>query len=523
LTQPAARDERNRRALAAARAHRAAGEWTRARTIAHDLLAQSDLGPARAEALVLLADLEGLHRSVALLEEALHEARSQPTLQAQIHCRLAWATRFERGFKGGLEHARTALDLADELDDDALRADALLILAFLGSAVGDRAAPAYAERAHELATAVGDSELLREATVTLADALQEKNPEAARALLEREYELWRERDELSAANVLAHLYGLELWEGRWQLAADYAERSLEINVQYGLDVPWYHLPVAIVAAHRGQLEVAREHSELALRLGEEQIGLHTPVHLATLGLVALQDGEPRTAVDWFGKSEVVTTRLGWRSARHRWWIPDHVEALLALGRLDDAVRLLDGWEADAERLGEERMLAHATRCRGLLAAAEGDVERAVSVLEAAVSHSYRVEDPFGRARALLALGVVRRRRRQKRVARDAIGEALAGFERLGAATWIEKARAELGRIGGRTREEGLTPAERRVAALVADGRTNKEVAAALFLGERTVETHLSHVYAKLGLRSRAELARTFRPDEQGSGGLTISS
>ena len=59
------------------------------------------------------------------------------------------------------------------------------------------------------------------------------------------------------------------------------------------------------------------------------------------------------------------------------------------------------------------------------------------------------------------------------------------------------------------REEGLTAAERRVAALVAEGRTNREVAAALFLGERTVETHLSHVYAKLGVRSRAELARTY--------------
>ena len=86
-----------------------------------------------------------------------------------------------------------------------------------------------------------------------------------------------------------------------------------------------------------------------------------------------------------------------------------------------------------------------------------------------------------------------------------------------------RARAELGRIGGRTREEGLTAAERRVAALVAEGRTNKEVAAALFCGERTVETHLSHVYAKLGMRSRAQLARRFRPDEQSSGEPAISS
>ena len=77
--------------------------------------------------------------------------------------------------------------------------------------------------------------------------------------------------------------------------------------------------------------------------------------------------------------------------------------------------------------------------------------------------------------------------------------------------WTRRARAELGRIGGRTREEGLTAAERRVASLVADGRTNREVAAALSLGERTVETHLTHIYAKLGVRTRTELARVYEP------------
>jgi DNA-binding CsgD family transcriptional regulator len=81
---------------------------------------------------------------------------------------------------------------------------------------------------------------------------------------------------------------------------------------------------------------------------------------------------------------------------------------------------------------------------------------------------------------------------------------------MGAAGWAEKARVELGRIGGRTREDGLTAAERRVADLVAAGRTNREVAAELFLGERTVATHLSHIYAKLGVRSRTELSRTLR-------------
>jgi DNA-binding NarL/FixJ family response regulator len=107
---------------------------------------------------------------------------------------------------------------------------------------------------------------------------------------------------------------------------------------------------------------------------------------------------------------------------------------------------------------------------------------------------------------------VLRRSRQKRAARDAIEEAIRVFEECGAAPYVEKARAELGRLGGRRREEGLTSAERRVAALVARGRTNREVAAELFLGERTVETHLTHIYAKLGVRSRTELSRVYDRD-----------
>ena len=132
------------------------------------------------------------------------------------------------------------------------------------------------------------------------------------------------------------------------------------------------------------------------------------------------------------------------------------------------------------------------------------------LLQRAVAEHAAVGDPYGSARALLALGIVRRRDRKKRAARDLIRAALLGFEQLGAESWAETARDELGSIGGREREAGLTPAEYRVAALVAEGRTNREVAAALFLGERTVASHLTHVYAKLGVRSRTELARRLR-------------
>jgi DNA-binding CsgD family transcriptional regulator len=273
-------------------------------------------------------------------------------------------------------------------------------------------------------------------------------------------------------------------------------------------MPQDHLPSAVIAVHRGQFDLAKEHSERGLDLAHEQFGGRLPVQLmAVLGLVARWSGDPSTAKAWFEKAERRASELGWGEPSVRWWSGDLIEFLLELGQVEDAIRVLDTWEADAVRVAREWVLAHATRCRGLVAAAEGDVARAASLLERAVAQHEQVGDAFGTARTLLGLGIVRRRARKKRGAREAIQAALDGFDELGAAAWAEKARSELGHIGGRRREEGLTPAERRVAALVAEGRTNREVAAALFLTERTVASHLSHVYAKLGVRSRTELAR----------------
>jgi DNA-binding CsgD family transcriptional regulator len=279
-----------------------------------------------------------------------------------------------------------------------------------------------------------------------------------------------------------------------------------VVTQYESELPQPLLPVSLIAVHRGEAERACELSQHAVALAEER-GLLVPLHVAISGLAALWAGEPAKAVPWFARAEETADAAGIGEPNMRSWTPDHVEALLELGQLDAAAELLDEWEARAVTVGRDWALAEARRCRGLAAAAVGDIERAVQLLGEAVVEHERVGDPFGMARALLALGVIRRRARQKRSAREAIEAALAGFETLGAASWAEKARAELGRIGGRSRAEGLTAAERRVAALVAEGRTNREVAAALYLAERTVASHLSRVYAKLGVRSRTELAR----------------
>ena len=197
----------------------------------------------------------------------------------------------------------------------------------------------------------------------------------------------------------------------------------------------------------------------------------------------------------------------------RWFFrAEEIEALLALGRTDDALAVLEPWEDEARRLGLAWPLAEATRCRGFLASARGDVEEATTLFERAVEeHDGRRRSIRPRTRAARARDGAPASSPETRRARGDRSGDLRASTSSAPPVWAERARAELGRIGGRTRAEGLTPAESRVAALVAEGQTNREVAAALFLGERTVESHLSHVYAKLGVRSRTELASALRP------------
>jgi DNA-binding CsgD family transcriptional regulator len=266
----------------------------------------------------------------------------------------------------------------------------------------------------------------------------------------------------------------------------------------------------LLAAHRGELDRAREFADHGYRLIQNQGGALLAGLEATTGLIDLWEGAPAAAVERFAEAEQTAVKAGWNDPCICWWRSENAEALLELGRIDDALAALVPFEGHATRLERTWALAYANRVRGLAAAAAGDVDAAVSLFEKAVARHETAGDVFGHGRTLLALGVVLRRARQKRAARDAIEVALTGFEELGAARWAEKARAELGKISGRRRDEGLTAAEQRVASLVAEGRTNREVAAALFLGERTVESHLTRVYDKLGVRSRVELASKFR-------------
>jgi DNA-binding CsgD family transcriptional regulator len=183
---------------------------------------------------------------------------------------------------------------------------------------------------------------------------------------------------------------------------------------------------------------------------------------------------------------------------------DSIEVLAARRELDRARAYLEPYETYAGRLGSPWALAAAARCRGLLSAGEDEQTRASEAFEQSLTNAAAF--PLERARTLLCLGTTRRQAQQKKAAREALQQALAIFEELGARLWADQARAELARISGRApASDELTETERRVAVLAAQGRTNKQIAAELYMGLSTVEAHLSHVYRKLGVR-RAELA-----------------
>ncbi|WP_137145555.1 AAA family ATPase [Mycolicibacterium sp. CR10] len=190
------------------------------------------------------------------------------------------------------------------------------------------------------------------------------------------------------------------------------------------------------------------------------------------------------------------------------WVPDAVEALVHLGQFDKAELVIRMLEDNGRRLDRVWMLAVGARCEAMLLAARGDVDAAEDAAERALREHRRLPMPFERARSLLLLGQVQRRRRAKDVAAATLRDAVDLFEEVGTPLWADRARVELTRIttGARPTAE-LTPSEFHVAELLASGMTRREVAAALFISPKTVEATLARIYRKLGIHSRAELGR----------------
>jgi DNA-binding CsgD family transcriptional regulator len=262
----------------------------------------------------------------------------------------------------------------------------------------------------------------------------------------------------------------------------------------------------LIATLRGRVADARRLSSEAIRNGES---FHLPELVMTgravLGFLELSLGEPADA--WRALSEPPAA-VERRSPSYGFPepIPNAVEALVALGRVDDAEALLAGF--DARWPDQRRAMPARLRCHALLLLARRDLEAALAAAEEAAAASEVVGLPLERGRALLVAGDALRRVGERGRAAEKLDAAKLVFAELGAPLWVTRAEKELRRARPRPRRDReLTSAERRVAALVAAGRTNREVAAELFTAVGTVEVHLTRVYRKLGLRSRTELAR----------------
>ncbi len=310
--------------------------------------------------------------------------------------------------------------------------------------------------------------------------------------------------------VLAWMIEGEVMGGRLQEALAHGDELLERILETGAEHPWAIGFHAISLAMAGRLGEADSEAERvsALTRSNPSIGADRSPALVALGLTAMARGRFDGAVISLEAVVELHRNAGVRDprwnahARH-----ELVEALIAAGRLDDAARELALFESDAERASAASALAIGARGRALLEAANGRLDPALEAAERSVRGFDALPMPLERARSLFALGQIRRRRKEKRLARAALEEALGAFESIGAAGWAERTRAELARIPVRRASASLTPTEERIAAFAASGLTNRQIAERTFVSPKTVEANLARVYRKLGIRTRAELGR----------------
>jgi DNA-binding CsgD family transcriptional regulator len=280
-------------------------------------------------------------------------------------------------------------------------------------------------------------------------------------------------------------------------------------------------------SHAGQIEAGlgleracREHLGEMIGIAES-LGLESVLSYghAFLGRLALGLGRVDEAIRELEEVERLIARHGIREPNWIQETPDLIEAYVRSGRRDDAARLVDTLTARAEETRRPWTLATAARCRGLVAAESEFAD----VFEEALALHVSTPSAFERARTELCYGERLRRSRRRREARESLRAAGETFDRLDARPWAARAAVELeatgerhGRSGNRLRD--LTPQELQLALIVSRGATNKEAGATLFISPKTVEAHLHHIYVKLGVRSRTELARHLVELERGDDG-----
>jgi DNA-binding NarL/FixJ family response regulator len=318
---------------------------------------------------------------------------------------------------------------------------------------------------------------------------------------------------------------IDVWRGDFTGAALTARDAMERADQLGGDHPFViaYTIGAVVAAYAGREQVARTRAHAAIekasRCGSPRLADQA---ITSLGFLEVSLGHSADALTTLQPLLARFSTLPGTEIVTAAYLPDAIEAMIALGRLQDAEPMIEALERHGERLDRAWMVAVAARCRSMLLAAQGDVSAATRTAHQAMAEHQRLPMPFERARTQLLLGQLQRRQRQRDSATATLRDALTAFEGMGTALWADRARSELARIAVNGNPTALlTPSEERVAELAASGLTNRDIGAAVFISPKTVEAKLARIYRKLDIHTRAELGRVI--GQQRRRNQTVSS
>lgn len=522
LLTPAEQAEvRGRRMIEAADHYIVAGAPAHAHGLLSELVEQLPAGAVRAQALSLLAwafPEADLAVAVRLAEQALDEGVDDPRLLATTRLRLGVIEEIRGRTEASTGHHKAALELAEQLGDPALVANALAAVGYQQTMRSARVVE-ESHRAVELERSLGGFLGHESPSISLGQVLMYTDaPDQARAVLKDALaRAAAAGHEDARAHCVFHLADLERRTGNWERALILSDEARELAAQSGNEQEYASSLVvgALLDAGMGRVEQARETATAGLaaaeRIGDQIFAIH---HRGVLGFVELSLGNPQDAHEWLAPATDVLVQGELAELSIYPVIQNDIEAVVAIGALERAEQLVAHLEQLAASTGRAWTRAIACRGRGLILAAEGELDPASASLDAALAAHEHVPQPFELARTLLIIGGLERRAKQKRASRDALERATAIFTKLPAPLWLAKAEAELARLGLRSVDGGLTETEARIAELAAAGMTNPEIAAAAFVSRKTVEANLSKVYRKLGVRSRVELARRLpAPDE----------
>ena len=510
LTPAKCADDRSRRVCKAATFLFRAGDGLRSRELLEELVDRLPRSGARTRALRLLGwFVDDIARSTAILEQALAETDDDLELRSQVLSMLSMKESWRGNWDAASRHLRKAVVLAQRSGGGAALATAQARLAWVEAgpdrlpeidfAVGiERSLP-------ELLPFADSPSFLRGVVLLTVDRIDE-----ARRDLEESYERAEALGDTYRLVHLGWLAELELRAGNWGSALAHARASEALGRQWGTEgaQAWGTWSRALVEAHLGNAEAALAAGERASRFARA-VGFHLALVRSqlTLGFLHLSAGDEGAALAHLLPLLEQRPEVSLHSCVVARTYTETVEALLGAGELAHAAEVTRLLEAHASAMSVPSAIAAAARCRAVVLAQSGDLRGAQGAIEAAFAAHAQLHEPFELARTHLAHGTIERRARQKAAARIALGQAEAIFAGLGARLWLKRVERELARTGlTRSLDRELTPTELRIAELAAAGAQNKQIAGALFVSVKTVEANLSRVYAKLGIRSRAELA-----------------